>query len=315
VLAVLIAVEGWASLGLPAFDPEGKPRDREAYAYLKALPAGAAIELPTSAQHILQEFTYQYMTLVHGHPVVNGHSGYVTPLVEWLRGGHSPLREAGRQSDAVAMLRSIGVKYLVLHREAYQDRMLLDELTQVFDDERQVLSHRTFGETTIAVLAPGDMATAVGDVKQMPSKVIALRASASPERVRLLFDDDRDSRWLSAGPQSGNEWLQIDLDRARDIEVVRLQVGKRSFGDYPRHLAIDVVDNAGSRSVFEGSVLPHLARGIIADGDYPFIDIVLPPNSARGLRLSQRGTTQTFFWSIHELQLLEGHRQVPSGKN
>jgi hypothetical protein len=308
VLAIMIAAEGWARLGMPAFDPEGPPRDRQAYTYLKSLPQGAAIELPTSSD-ILREFTYQYMTLVHGHPIVNGHSGYVTPLVEWLWGGHSPLREAGRQSDAVAMLRSIGVRYLVVHRDFYEDRLLLDELIEVLDDQRQVVSHRTFGETTVAVLVAGEMREDIGDLERVPSASIAARASASPERVRFLFDEDRDTRWLSARPQSGNEWLQLDLDRPRDIQLVRLQVATRSFGDYPRDLAIDAVDETGSHPLFRGSALPHLARGIIADGAYPFIDIVLPPNSARSLRLSQRGATQTFFWSIHELQLLEGHGQ------
>jgi hypothetical protein len=37
-----------------------------------------------------------------------------------------------------------------------------------------------------------------------------------------------------------------------------------------------------------------LARGIIADGDYPFIDIVLPANQTKTLQLSQRKNAHTF---------------------
>ena len=47
------------------------------------------------------------------------------------------------------------------------------------------------------------------------------------------------------------------------------------------------------------------ARGVIADGEYPFIDVVLPENHAGALRLRQLGTKNLFFWSIHELRLLE----------
>ena len=85
-----------------------------------------------------------------------------------------------------------------------------------------------------------------------------------------------------------------------------MQLGARSFGDYPRELAIEAVEDTGVRTLFRGSVLPQLAVGLIADGEHPFIDIVLPVNRARALRLRQLGTTRTFFWSIHELQLLEG---------
>ena len=52
-------------------------------------------------------------------------------------------------------------------------------------------------------------------------------------------------------------------------------------------------------------MLPEFARGVIVDGEYPYIDIVLPPNHTRTLTLRQLGTAHTFFWSIHELALFE----------
>jgi hypothetical protein len=274
------------------------------------------MELPSTAEDILPEFTYQYMTLVHGHPVVNGHSGYLTPLSVWLQGGHSPLREAGRQSDAVAMLRSIGVKYLIVHRQDYVDPSLRDELLGVIEQDAQVLAHQAFEGATVAVLAPFEPPPVVGPLILVPSGAITVHASDSEDRLPLLFDGDRDSRWLSARPQSGNEWLTLELNRARDVRLVRMQLGTRSFGDYPRDLAIDAVDGTTTQHLFRGSVLPELARGIIADGDYPFIDIVLRANETKTLRFSQRGSAHTFFWSIHELQLFEqddSMRRRPSG--
>jgi hypothetical protein len=139
----------------------------------------------------------------------------------------------------------------------------------------------------------------------IPLASIRAQASHSANRLRLLFDGDRDSRWLTGAPQSGHEWVRLDLDRSRDVRVIRMQLGTRSFGDYPRDLAIEAVEDSGTRTLFRGSVLPQLARGVIAGGEYPFIEIVLPSNHARALRLRQLGTTPTLFWSIHELQLLE----------
>jgi hypothetical protein len=305
VLVLAIAAEGWTRVATPAFPPHGDPRDAEAYAYLRSLPRGAAMELPTFAEHLLDEFRYQYMTLVHGHPIVNGHSGYVTPLALWLRGGHSPLREAGRQRDAVEMLRSLGVRYLVVHRRAYEDQSLRDELLNVIANDPQVIARRSFEDITIAVLTPFENPKPATGLTLVPSSAVTAHASHAPDRLPFLFDGDRDSRWLTARPQSGDEWLEVDFDRARDVRAVRLQLGARSFGDYPRRLVIDAIESAGPRTVFDGSVLPQFAHGVLIDGEYPYLDIVLPPNRATRLRLSQRGTAHTFFWSIHELQLLE----------
>ena len=162
VMVAIAAAEGWAApIATPRFESRGDPRTRDAYAFLARSPPGAVIELPTLAENAEREFLYQYMTLVHGHRVVNGHSGYVTPLALWLGAGHSPLREPARQGEALAVLRGIGVRYLVLHRAAYDDRALADAITAVIErDSDQVAAHRTFGETTVAVLTPLDLPAA-----------------------------------------------------------------------------------------------------------------------------------------------------------
>jgi len=120
-----------------------------------------------------------------------------------------------------------------------------------------------------------------------------------------MFDGNRDSRWLSAGRQTGREWIEIELETPRDVARVRMQTAERSFGDYPRELEIDAVEPAGTRTLFRGSVLPQFGRGFVVDHAYPFIDIVLPPNRARAIRLRQIGVTDELFWSIHELVLWE----------
>jgi hypothetical protein len=202
--------------------------------------------------------------------------------------------------------RGIGVRYLVLHRAAYEDRSLADAMRAVIEsDHGQIAAHRTFGETTVAALTPLDLPAAPSKVQAIPFANIRVQASHSADRLPALFDGDPDSRWLTGAHQSGGEWLQLDLDRSRDVGVIRMQLAERSFGDYPRDLAIEAVEDSGTRTLFRGSVLPMLARGVIADGEYPVIEIALPLNHARALRLRQLATTRTFFWSIHELQLLE----------
>jgi len=243
------------------------------------------------------------MTLVHGHPSVNGQSGYVTPLLEFLGGGHTPFHEPDELPQAVAMVSGIGVRYLVVHAAAFDSAASADALLSAV--QRQALTTRRFGDTTVAVLAPEDVPAAPRDVRRVPTSALHATASQSADRLPMMFDGDLDSRWLSGGHQSGDEWIELALDRPRDVAVVRLQLATRSFGDYPRDLAIDVVENGAARTVFRGTVLPQFARGIVADGIHPVIDVGLPANRASIVRLRQLGVTHLFFWSIHELQLLE----------
>jgi hypothetical protein len=203
------------------------------------------------------------------------------------------------------MLRSIGVRYVVVHRQAYEDRSLGDEMLAALSDDRQVIARRDFENVTVAVLAPEASSEPHGPLEAVASASMKVRVSDSPDRIPFLFDGDHDSRWLTARPQSGDEWVALDFDRPRDIALVRLQLGTRSYGDYPRDLAIDGGVAGGEIHLFRGSVLPQFARGIIANGDYPFLDISLPPNRTTTLTLRQRGSAHTFFWSIHELAVLE----------
>ena len=129
------------------------------------------------------------------------------------------------------MLRSIGVKYLVAHRKAYEDPALRGELLGVIDRDLQVVAYRTFDETTIAELTPFKAPTVAGMVRRVPSTFIVARASDSTDRLPFLFDEDRDSRWLSARPQSGDEWLTLELDRPRDILLSQMARGIIADGD------------------------------------------------------------------------------------
>ncbi len=306
VLVVLIASEGWAApLPVAGLNAEPLGDERNAYGYLASLPAGAALELPTMVENFDAEFLYQFRTLTHHHRVVNGHSGYVTPLVQWLGGGHSPYRELDRQRDAITAVRGIGVRYLVVHRSAYPDVSLADALlATVAEDAAQIVAHREFGDITVATLAPLEMPIPAATTP-VPPATLQAHASHSEDRLPQLFDGDPDSRWISSHPQTGDEWINLTLDRARDVHIIRMQLGTRSFGDYPRVLDIEGTETGGTRMLFHGTVLPQLAAGIVIDGDYPWIEVVLPSNHVRSIRLRQAGTARTFFWSIHELQLRE----------
>jgi hypothetical protein len=303
----VVFIEGYTGpIDTPAFGAEGLDYERDAYSYLRALPAGPAMELPDDIGDPAPDFMYQYMTFFHRHPIVNGHSGYITPLLLWLSGGHSPLREPDQQRDAIDLFRGLGVRYLVVHVGRYQDATLSDAMLAALSrDGAPVVERRTFNNMTVAVLTPSDLPQAPTGLTAVPASSIQARSSHSADRLPLMFDNDPDTRWISGTRQLGDEAIELELDHPRDVRVLRQRLATRSFADYPRELSVEAIESSGARQLYRGAVLPQLAQGIVANADYPFIDIVLPPNRAHTLRIRQLRETRLFFWSIHELQLLE----------
>ena len=308
-MAMLIAViaEGWmAPMPVAAFDPAGDPRDRGAYDYLRNLPPGGALELPLSLEIPEREFLYEYMTLVHGHPVVNGHSGYLSPLLRYLGGGHSPLQDVDHLDAALAMASAIGVRYVVAHPADFEDRTIYDALMQTARvHPERVMAVRDFGSTVVLRLPYEPVPLRPNDLRRVPPSTMRVTASDGAERLPFAFDGDPDSRWLTGAPQTGNEWIHLQLDRSRDISMISFTLAERSFGDYPRGLGVDVTDDSGTRTVYEGPVLPQFVQGLVANAEYPSVDIIIPASHVRAVRLRQTSTTHSFFWSIHELQLWE----------
>jgi len=307
-LLLAVVVEGWAApIPTARFDPLRNVNDRDAYAHLKAGAPGAVLELPIALESDERSFTYQFLTLVHQHPIVNGHSGYYPPLLTFLGSGHSPFNEPERLGDVIDALRRIGVRHLMLHLAEFENRTIADALMHTVDARSDlVVAQRRFGDTVVVTLAPeAPPPGPESALRRVPTASITPRASHGGDRVRLAFDGDPDSRWLTGGRQNGTERLELQLDAPHDIRLVRMQLAPRSFGDYPRELAIDVVEAGKPRTVFRGPVLTQFVQGLLADGNYPYIDIAVAPNRVRALTLQQLSQTNRFFWSIHELELWE----------
>ena len=138
-----------------------------------------------------------------------------------------------------------------------------------------------------------------------PASFVATSSHAS-DRLSRAFDGDIETRWVTGERQSGDEWIDIAFDHPRDVARVRILTGDRSIGDYPRELVVEAVEGAGApRTLYRGTIVQQLARGLIVDPRRGPIDIPLPPNQASHLRIRQVGRTRIWFWSVDELMLFE----------
>jgi hypothetical protein len=309
VMAALLAgvvADGWAvPIPIEHYNPRGRPEDRAAADWLHNAPPGGVLHLPINTYHF-QELHYQYATLFHGHQIVNGLSGWNTPLMDLLRLPWTPLYDYGRFAATVKMFRSIGVRYVVVHPADYNVTQLADrELSGTVDGLRasgQVRTEKRLLDAYGFELEPWPDALDANDAAvPIPPREFSVDVSQQTERAGFLVDGDNDSRWI--GPQDGSSWIAARFSEPRDIAGVELQLAERSLMDYPRDLQIDTEDRQGHvRTLYRSSPYPEYLAGFLRDRRYPAVRIDLPPNNTTILRVREVAT-DSHWWSVHELRL------------
>jgi len=279
--------------------------------WIRSGPRGGVLELPIVGP-AFEPFTiaYQYNTLNHGHPIVNGYSGYGYGLQDFLGGPGSPLSEPDALPGMLEGLRGIGVRHVVLHQPIYSDRPELGwpdpkDLVEAID-RASGQRGRQFNTAVGWLLGAPRPRLPVDEsaLEAVPLRESMVTASAMADRRRYAFDRDIDTKWLSAAPQAGGEWLRIAF--GEDLDAGRLVILTNRFGvgDYPRGLEVESEAADGARmTLFSGSFLPALIGGLATGrADAPAV-LDLPSNRSRALWIRQTGRSERWQWAVHELQV------------
>jgi len=318
-LAIILLEGTGGAMPLAFLSPHGRP-DRAAYAWVRDGGAGAVLELPAGElDTTFRTYQYEYQTLFHHRPIVNGASGYNSALQVFLGSSASPLVEAGYFPDGLRALRQAGVGTVVVHTQAFADGATGASVVELFKQEMatgagtsQVVSEATFPGIVVYRLAEwreapapaGDMRSTAGQA--IPPSSFVVTSSHAGDRLERAFDGNIETRWVSGERQSGTEWIDVAFDRPHDVARVRILTADRSLGDYPRELVIESVDGAGPPvTLYRGTIVQPLVQGLVADPLHGPIDIPLPAHRSSRLRLRQIGQTRIWFWAVDELQLFE----------
>jgi hypothetical protein len=315
-LAVLIGAailaEGHARVPVVPFDPAGEPHARAAWRWLAEQPRGGVLELPIGEGPPMVETTlrYQYGTLIHGQPIVNGYSGYGSPLQHLLGAPFSPLHDLEDPGGWLDMLRSIDVRYILVHHPWFGEAEAA-ALAAAVRGAGPVAEIRTLGAVTVVRLEPpfGDPRALVNRPRQdepglalVPPAAFFASASHNDEALPAAIDGDLATRWTTLAGQRGAEWIELRFDRPRRIARIRLEQGN-SPGDYPARLRLEAGDGP-LEIVREGTVLTAFAAGLLRDPRAIPIDLDLPGAPVTRVRLVQTGTRGAY-WSVHRLTVWE----------
>jgi len=307
---VALFAEGLAvPIPLSSFDARLRPADRPVYRWLARHAPGAVLELPVHDLAIAPTLTYQYATLVHRHPIVNGYSGRGSTLQSYLGGGSSPLGELDRMDGALDLLQAVGIRYVVVHPLDYEDHDVgLQTIAAIRRSPSHVAEEYVFpGGVAFRLSDPTRRAADAPVGTRIDPPTLHVTTSDAGDRIPQMFDGDAGTRWFIDRPQDGRMWIRIDLDRPRDVSRLALVMAWRSVGDYPRDLMVESSNETQSAVLYQGDILVALGRSIVRTGAAPEIRIDLPPNSTHTMTIRQTGSSRRW-WSIHELELYERQR-------
>jgi len=117
-------------------------------------------------------------------------------------------------------------------------------------------------------------------------------ASHNAQTAPKAIDGNMETRYETARGQVPGMWFQIELPEAATVSGLRLDAGN-SFQDFPRGYKVELSDDGRTWG-------PPVATG---KGDSPVTDILFPPSKGRFIRITQTGSTEGLYWSIHELNI------------
>jgi hypothetical protein len=305
MVVMLMCAESWVvPMTVYSYSGRGRPEDRAVADWLVTRPAGAVLHLPVMTYNF-QELNYQYATLFHQHPIVNGMTGYASPLQMLFREPWSPLYDAERPAAVVRMLRALGVRYVVVHAGDYNmtqlDRGEHHAAVALMEASGQVVAEDRFLDTRAFELSAPTTPPAVEDPSPIESNRLRVTVSDTSDRASFLVDGDPDTRWFAT---QGASWFALTVDRPTDIARVDLTLADRSVADYPRELAIDATGPDGiRRTLLRVTPYAEFILGFVRNPHYPRIELPLTANRTSILTVRAIGDAHGRWWSVHEVQL------------
>jgi mono/diheme cytochrome c family protein len=124
-------------------------------------------------------------------------------------------------------------------------------------------------------------------------------ASNNPNSARQAIDGDINTRYDTGASQTPGMWFQVELPVPTTIGALELDAGN-STQDYPRGYKVQLSEDGEHWGEPVASGRGRKAR----------TEIQFKPEKAKFIRITQTGSVDGLFWSIHELQLYQPGKPV-----
>jgi hypothetical protein len=183
-IAVFFAVE---STSIPYRLERWTDQPPEVYRWLARAKPGPIVELPFK----VIDTQYMFWARHHGfRPMLNGDSGFVPMSHQWIKNAFARFPS----HDAIALLRRLKVRYVVLHLGAFREGGLLRLFGEMDKHRADLIPARDFGRDLVFEVVPGEadvprraMATTFRLPASGPDIALDLPAGVTLEGLRLHY--------------------------------------------------------------------------------------------------------------------------------
>jgi hypothetical protein len=225
----------------------------------------------------------------HGHPVVNGFSGYGPPHLHVLEEGLG----AGDVS-VIAAFRQLAPLVVIVNHDDDPDGAHERFISRAPD--ARLLSQTPIGPIYQFAYQPRPL---------VPTRVLPvanIEATASPQEAKAMIDGWMTTMW-KGGPQTAGMRITIALEHPDVVSRIEMDLGSDRF-DYPRGLGVDAVDEHGALvRLWEGGTAGNAISGILANWRRAPLTIDLPPTRAAALMLTLTADDPNVSWTVTELRV------------
>jgi hypothetical protein len=279
-VGVGLLADGWSRLPVAAATAGPVPAWDNVAAVVDLPPGTADVDFPAILRSI-----------AHRRPIVNGYSGYAPPhylpLVHAIRDG---------RVEALEEMASYGRLGIAIDRSRPDAAAAAGLIQALPGIESGPPSERSF---TWVLPGRSGRREPIGPALDLQS----IHASVHDQDISRLADGAVTTAWGSGGEQHGGEAIVADLGAATDVGAIVFEMGAYAFG-HPRELTIDVsADGVTWSGVWRGPTATQTVRAALADPDRVPMTIVVPPLTARFVRLTQNAHEPAIPWWVAELQV------------
>lgn len=233
-----------------------------------------------------------YRAIYHGHPLINGYSGYEPP--------HYPPLRIGLKRWEPGVLSTLAMSspiYVVLNIAEDTEGKWAEYLSKV-----PALTLLYQGSGQALYLLPQQRKLDPGK-PGAPIPIRGVSANGNATVVQLMVDRDLVSYWCSPAGQGGTEEVTIELESERTVAGVVTKLGQYT-AHFPRRLRIEVSsDGEQWRSVWAGDTGKEALAAALRSPRTTPATFLFKPVQARLVRLRQLGKDPVFPWVIAELSV------------
>ena len=258
---------------------------------LPALPAAARVlELPLGEAD--RDIAAMWRVRDHGHPVVNGYSGY-DPF------HYQVLKAALKERDATVLQALAEPAGLLIALDGQADDAAA--LSAMVAATGAVPLATSGGRWRFAMLSAGSAPAVPAGRRHVPRRVAGIDGG---EVTGPTTDADPYSRWSTLAPHQQDQGLIVEL--AAPIDAAALELGLGAFAvDYPSHIRVEAQVDGAWEVIHAGPGSAPALRATLAAPTDPRMVIPLAPRRAATFRITAGPQLDRRPWSVSSVALLE----------